>query len=124
MSAQTLLRVFLAGLCVLPLVMASQAIGATVRNLDAGLFILTVTEHGARTEVSVRTRETIEFCINGCFVALPNGNRAALVGDEVIQISGGRITTKWDGLATAPIVAVATPGDLAKGSTTVCTWQR
>jgi len=94
MSAQTLPRIFLSGLCVVPLVTASQANGATVTNLDADLFIFTVTENGDRTEIRVRTGETIEFCMKGCFVALPNGNRAALLGDEVIQISGGRITTK------------------------------
>ena len=58
MSAQSLPRIFLSGLCVVPLVTASQANGATVTNLDADLFIFTVTENGDRTEIRVRTGET------------------------------------------------------------------
>jgi hypothetical protein len=89
-----MIRNTLAALCSLLLVTASQAIGATLTNLDADPFIFIVTEHGKRTEVGVRKGETLEFCFHGCFVALPNGNRAALTGDEVIEISGGRIKIK------------------------------
>lgn len=98
MTVQNALRSTLAGLCALPLVVATQAIGATLTNLDAGPFTFTLTEGGNRTEVTVRSGQTLEFCPDGCFVALPNGNRAALVGNEIIEISGGRITTKQDDL--------------------------
>jgi hypothetical protein len=91
---RNLLKGALAGLGALPLVTASQAIGATLTNLDANPFILIVTEGGDRTEVTVRTGQTLEFCFGGCFVALPDGNRAALSGNEAIEISGGRIRAK------------------------------
>ena len=84
----------LAALCSLPLVTASQAIGATLTNLDADPFFFVVTENGKQTDVGVRKGETLEFCLHGCFVALPNGNRAALKGDEIIEVSGGRIKVK------------------------------
>ena len=67
---RTLIGIVVAGLCALPIVAAGQAIGATLTNHDA------------------------EFCLDGCFVALPNGDRAALTGDEIIEVSGGRIKTK------------------------------
>ena len=84
----------LAGLCTLPLVAAGEAIGATLTNLDPEPFMFTVTEGGDRTELTVRTGQTLEFCLNGCFVALPNGDRAALTGTETIEIWGGRIKAK------------------------------
>jgi hypothetical protein len=83
-----------AGLCVLSLFVARQAAGATLTNLDPDPFVLTVTEHGDRTEMTVRKGETLEFCMSGCFVALPNGDRAALTGDEAVEVSGGRIKAK------------------------------
>jgi hypothetical protein len=89
-----MLRISLAGLCALPLVAASQAIGATVTNLDADAFVLVVTEGGNRTELTVAAGQTVEFCLDGCFVMLPNGDREALSGDETIEISGGRGTIK------------------------------
>lgn len=84
----------LAGLFALPVVTASQAVGATLTNRDADPFVLIVTEGSDRTEVTVSSGETLEFCFGGCFVALPNGNRAALSGNEAIEISGGRIKAK------------------------------
>jgi hypothetical protein len=94
MRRQNLFGRAFAVLVVLPLFTAGHATGATLTNLDPEPFVLTVTEGGDRTEVTVRSRETLEFCFDGCFVALPNGNRAALSGSEVIIISGGRITAK------------------------------
>jgi hypothetical protein len=76
------------------IVSASQAIGATVTNLDADPFMFIVTEDGERIEAGVREGETLEFCLHGCFVVLPNGSRAALTGDEIIEISGGRARFK------------------------------
>jgi hypothetical protein len=87
-------RTALACLCAVPLVATGEAIGATLTNLDAEPFLLTVTEGGGRTELTVRTGQTLEFCFEGCFVALPNGDRAALTGTEIVEISGGRIKAK------------------------------
>ena len=91
---RTLIGIVVAGLCALPIVAAGQAIGATLTNHDAETFLLTVTERGDRTELRVRKGQTVEFCLDGCFVALPNGDRAALTGHEIIEVSGGRIKTK------------------------------
>jgi hypothetical protein len=84
----------LASMCALPLVTAGEAMGATLTNLDAEPFLLTVTERGMRTELTVLTGQTLEFCFDGCFVALPNGDRHVLTGTETIEISGGRIKAK------------------------------
>ena len=94
MTVPHMLRSALAGLSALPLVAAGQAFGATLTNLDADPFILVVTEGGKRTELTVRKGQTLEFCFDGCFVALPNGDRTALTGDEIVEISGGRIIAK------------------------------
>ena len=87
-------RTALACSCALPLVAAGNAVGATLTNHDPEPFLLTVTESGGRTELTVGTGQTLEFCFDGCFVALPNGDRAALTGTETIEISGGRIKAK------------------------------
>lgn len=42
-------------MCALPLVAAGEAMGATLTNLDAEPFLLTVTERGMRTELTVLT---------------------------------------------------------------------
>jgi len=89
-----MIRNTLVALSSLSLVAASQAIGATLTNLDADPFLFVVTENGKQTHVGVRKGETLEFCLHGCFVKLPNGTRAALKGDEIIEISGGRIKVK------------------------------
>ena len=89
-----MIRNTLAALFLLPLVTASQAKGASLTNLDADPFFFVVTENGKQIDVGVGKGETLEFCLHGCFVELPNGNRAALKGDEIIEISGGRIRLK------------------------------
>jgi hypothetical protein len=87
-------RTALACLCALPLVAAGEAMGATLTNSDPEPFMFSLTERGDRTDVTVPTGQTLEFCFEGCFVALPNGDRAALTGNEVIEISGGRIKAR------------------------------
>ena len=91
---RTLIGIVVRGLCALPIVATGHAIAATLTNHDAETFLLTVTERGDRTELRVRKGQTVEFCLDGCFVALPNGDRAALTGHEIIEVSGGRIKTK------------------------------
>jgi len=73
---------------------AVPAIAATLTNQDPAPFILTITEKGHQAELVVEEGQTIEFCFEGCLVALPNGNRAALIGDETIEISDGKINLK------------------------------
>ena len=87
-----MLRNALTGLCLLLLAASGPAIGATLTNRDAEPFVVIVTERGDRTEMTVHKGETVEFCFDGCFVVLPNGNRAALAGNETIEVSGGRIS--------------------------------
>ena len=88
------IRIALACLCALPLVAAGEAMGATLTNSDPEPFMFTLTERGDRTDVTVLAGQTLEFCPDGCFVALPNGDRAALTGNELIEISGGRIKAR------------------------------
>ena len=73
---------------------AGDASGATLKNLDAEPFVLVVTERGEKTEIRLLEGQSIDFCFEGCFVTLANGDRAALLGDENVEISGGRILRK------------------------------
>lgn len=66
-----------------------MAIAASVVNLDSEPRTLIVTEGGSKSELAVAAGQTVEFCANGCFVTLPNGDREALTGTEIIEISGG-----------------------------------
>ena len=38
--------------------------------------------------------DTVEFCPDGCFVTLPNGDREALTGAETLEIVNGRAVYK------------------------------
>ena len=69
--------------------LAGVANGASAVNLDSEPRTLIVTEGGARSELSLAAGETVEFCVSGCFVTLPNGDREALSGTETLEISGG-----------------------------------
>jgi hypothetical protein len=66
-----------------------SALAASAVNLDSEPRTLVVTEGGSRQELALGPGETVEFCANGCFVTLPNGDREALTGGETIEISGG-----------------------------------
>ena len=68
-------------------VATSQA--ATIKNNDADAATVVVTEDGVKSELVVGAGETATFCAAGCFVTMPNGDRAALSGSEVIEIVGG-----------------------------------
>ena len=73
---------------------AGPSASATLTNLDPEPFTWTITERGERVELTVRSGETVEFCLEGCFVMGPTGNRAALIGNERLEISGGRVREK------------------------------
>lgn len=68
---------------------SGAAFGASAVNLDAETRTLVVTEGGSKSELSLASGETVEFCANGCFVTMPNGDREALTGSETVEISGG-----------------------------------
>ena len=66
-----------------------QAHSASAVNHDSEPHTLIVTEGDSKTELAVGAGETVQFCQTGCFVTMPNGDREALSGSEVIEISGG-----------------------------------
>jgi hypothetical protein len=67
----------------------SSANAASAVNKDAETRTLVVTEGGSKSELALAGGETVEFCPNGCFVTLPNGDLEALTGSETVEISGG-----------------------------------
>lgn len=67
----------------------ASAYAASAVNLDSEPRTLIVTEDGNRQELAIGAGETVEFCANGCFVTMPNGDRQALTGGETVEISGG-----------------------------------
>jgi len=66
------------------------AAAASVINKDAEPRTIVVTEGSTRTELVVAPGESVEFCPSTCFVTMPDGDRAALTGSEIIEISGGK----------------------------------
>lgn len=74
----------------LAMVAATPAVAATVTNLDDAAHTLIVTEGGAQLDVPVGAGETVEICPSGCFVTLPNGDRAVLTGSDRLEIEDGR----------------------------------
>ena len=70
-------------------IVASSANAASAVNKDAETRTLVVTEGGSKTDLALAGGETVEFCQNGCFVTLPNGDLEALTGSETVEISGG-----------------------------------
>lgn len=67
---------------------------ASALNRDAEPRTIVVTEGSSTAELAIGAGETVEFCPNGCFVTMPNGDREALTGSETIEISGGKATIK------------------------------
>ena len=68
---------------------SGSAFAASAVNKDSETRTLMVTEGGSKSELALAGGETVEFCPNGCFVTLPNGDLEALTGSETIEISGG-----------------------------------
>lgn len=69
--------------------MAGGAHAATAVNTDSEPRTIVVTEGGNRVEVVIPAGETAQICPSGCFVTMPNGDRAALSGAETIEIRNG-----------------------------------
>lgn len=68
---------------------AGSGEAASAVNRDSEPRTLIVTEGGNRTELALAGGETVEFCPNGCFVTMPNGDLEPLTGAETIEISNG-----------------------------------
>lgn len=67
----------------------ASAHAASAVNLDSEPRTLVVTDGGSTSELAIGGGETVDFCPNGCFVTMPNGDIEALTGSETIEISGG-----------------------------------
>lgn len=65
------------------------ASAASAVNLDKEPRTIVVTEGGTRSEITIGAGESIQFCPSGCFVTMPNGDRAALTEADVLEISDG-----------------------------------
>lgn len=68
---------------------AGASHAATAINMDAEPRTIVVTEGANRVEVVINPGETAQICPTGCFVTMPNGDRAALSGAETIEIQNG-----------------------------------
>jgi hypothetical protein len=67
--------------------MAFGAQAATLVNKGADPVTVIVTEDGQKNEVTAAPAESVEFCLAGCFVTFPNGDRQALTGGETVEMS-------------------------------------
>lgn len=74
--------------------MCAPAMAASVTNRDGDTQVLVVVEGGSRVEVALEPGATETICPSGCFVTLPNGDRIALNGGEVVEIEGGAASVK------------------------------
>jgi len=68
----------------------AASLAASATNTDSEPRTIVVTEGGTQSELLIAAGETIQFCPNGCFVTMPNGDREALTGGEAIDITSGR----------------------------------
>ena len=67
----------------------ASAVAASAVNRDSEPRTIVVTEGGSKSELALAAGETVEFCPNGCFVTMPNGDLEALSGGETVEIIGG-----------------------------------
>jgi predicted porin len=75
-------------------IFASAANAATLINKGGEAVTVVVTEDGQKNEVTAGAAETVQFCMAGCFVTLPNGERQALTGTETVEIEGANVLIK------------------------------
>ena len=47
---------------------------------------ISITENGEKNEIIIGSNEIVTVCQNGCFITMPNGDRAALSGGESVKI--------------------------------------
>ena len=87
-----MMRLPVAVLAVLTASVAANA--ATLTNKDANSQTVVVTEGGVKNELAIASGETVTFCGGGCFLTLPNGDRAVLAGQENVEIVNGQAVIK------------------------------
>ncbi|MDQ2635151.1 MAG: hypothetical protein M3Y43_11035 [Pseudomonadota bacterium] len=80
-------KILVAALCLLAAGASAQAASAV--NLDSEPRTLIVTEGSSKSELALGGGQSVDFCPNGCFVTMPNGDIEALTGSETVEISGG-----------------------------------
>ena len=73
---------------------AGLAHAATITNNDGAAIMVTITEGGQQSEVGIGPGQSVSVCAGGCFVTMPNGDREALSGGEIVEISGGKASIK------------------------------
>lgn len=88
LRARMSMLIGLVGLCSLVGLPAIAAHAASVTNQNGEPHTLAVTEDGVKSELVVGAGETLTFCLTGCFITLPNGDRAALAGPESVELVG------------------------------------
>jgi hypothetical protein len=76
------------------LAVTSPVLAASAVNNDSEVRTLVVTEGSKQEELAIAPGQTVQFCFSSCFVTMPDGDRFALSGTEVIEISGGRARIK------------------------------
>ena len=74
--------------------LASSANAATIVNNGSEPMMVTVTEGADRSEVEIAPAESMDFCLSGCFVTLPNGDRHVLTGTETLELREAGATIK------------------------------
>lgn len=67
----------------------ASAFSASVLNSDNTAQTIVVTEGSSKQQITVEPGEKVTICPSGCFVTFPNGDRAALTGNEAITILNG-----------------------------------
>lgn len=87
------MKVLILAMATLPL-MANAVMAASALNKDSETRTIVVTEGSSRTELPIAPGDSVEFCPDGCFVTMPNGDREALKGSETIEIVGGQAVIK------------------------------
>ena len=68
------------------LAFTATAGAASLTNTDSESYVIIVTEGGVKSEFSISSGETLNFCNDGCFVTMPRGDKAALSGSESLKI--------------------------------------
>ncbi|WP_018688371.1 hypothetical protein [Ahrensia kielensis] len=87
MSSKIIKTVFIAGSAIMVTAFAASA--ASIENKDSSAHTLSVTEDGVKNEIIIGANEIVTICQSGCFITMPNGDRAALSGGESVQIVDG-----------------------------------
>ncbi|PLU06081.1 hypothetical protein [Sinorhizobium medicae] len=73
---------------------AGGANSATVTNKDGEAAVLVIVEGDSRVEMALDAGATETFCLSGCFLTTPSGDRVGLQGDETVEIVEGSVVVK------------------------------